>query len=112
MIEILRETTSYPEFPNAEGGIYFVDNEGALVAFKTSKGIYREYGQPIRAFSKSRRKFEHIKWIKEPTDENVIYVEGSKGNTYTIINGQCSCPGFKYRGKCKHVTNLGEGKKA
>jgi len=34
-------------------------------------------------------------------------VQGSKGNTYTVIdNGgtwTCSCPGFGWRRKCKHV---------
>jgi predicted nucleic acid-binding Zn finger protein len=30
-------------------------------------------------------------------------VKGSNGNTYTIEDGKCSCPGFTYRGNCKHV---------
>ena len=53
------------------------------------------------------------KWMKynppRPTYEEVK-VEGSKGNTYTVrkeaTTGQltCTCAGFKYRGKCKHLT--------
>ena len=39
-----------------------------------------------------------------------VKVEGSKGSTYTVrketTTGEltCTCPGFKYRGKCKHLT--------
>ena len=53
------------------------------------------------------------KWMvyKRPTPSyEEVKVEGSKGNTYTVrkeaTTGQltCSCPGFKYRGKCKHLT--------
>ena len=37
-------------------------------------------------------------------------VQGSKGNTYTVIdNGgtwTCTCPGFGWRRKCKHVESL------
>jgi hypothetical protein len=35
-------------------------------------------------------------------------VAGSKGSEYTVTesNGQisCSCPGYKFRGSCKHTT--------
>jgi hypothetical protein len=35
-------------------------------------------------------------------------VQGSKGNTYTVTyNGHvwgCSCPGFGWRRKCRHIT--------
>ena len=52
------------------------------------------------------------KWMKyvplRPTYDEVK-VEGSKGNTYTVRRDTktgkkiCSCPGFKWRGKCKHL---------
>ena len=57
------------------------------------------------------------KWMKydppRPTYEEVK-VEGSKGSIYTVrketTTGEltCTCPGFKYHGKCKH-TNLAFG---
>ena len=46
--------------------------------------------------------------IPAPSYEEVK-VEGSKGNTYTVSRNKttgklnCTCPGFKYRGNCKHL---------
>ena len=52
------------------------------------------------------------KWMvynpPRPTYEEVK-IEGSKGNTYTVSRNKttgklnCTCPGFKYRGNCKHL---------
>jgi uncharacterized Zn finger protein len=39
-------------------------------------------------------------------------VEGSKGNVYSVTcdknhdNWGCTCPGFNFRGKCKHVSKI------
>ena len=99
MIEVLKETTDW-EYPS---GIYYVNEATELVAFKSSTGEYREYKKPIRGFSKARRTFKHLGFIKEASDENVKIVTGSKGDKYTIVNGRCSCPGFKYRNKCRHL---------
>lgn len=49
-----------------------------------------------------------VLWDKPVLNTERVKVEGSKGNTYTVTRDntlgeiQCSCPGFKYRGKCKH----------
>ena len=55
------------------------------------------------------------KWMvykrPEPSYEEVK-VEGSKGSTYIVrketTTGEvtCTCPGFKYRGKCKHTKQV------
>ena len=53
------------------------------------------------------------KWMvyKRPAPSyEEVKVEGSKGNTYTVSRNKatgkitCTCPGFKYREKCKHLT--------
>ena len=40
-------------------------------------------------------------------DVTTYEVQGSKGNTYTVVdNGgtwTCTCPGFGWRHKCKHI---------
>ena len=42
---------------------------------------------------------------KEPV---VVEVKGSKGNSYfvNIEEKTCTCPGFTFRGDCKHVKEL------
>lgn len=42
---------------------------------------------------------------KKNGNTNTVKVDGSKGQTYTVdvINKTCTCPGFTYRGTCKHV---------
>lgn len=45
-------------------------------------------------------------------EECAVDVSGSKGNTYRVRRGRtltaqngwvCGCPGYKFRGNCKHV---------
>ena len=67
---------------------------------------YKEFKNPMKQFSKSRRKFRLIGEWPEELPEGAITVKGSKGNTYTIINNKCSCPGFKFRGSCKHLAQV------
>jgi len=49
-----------------------------------------------------------IKTFKNHWLEDIVWpVEGSKGNTYEVKLHEkgfdCTCPGFTYRGECKHV---------
>ena len=36
-------------------------------------------------------------------DKDIIVIKSSSGKTYTITDGNCSCPGYTFRGNCKHV---------
>lgn len=44
------------------------------------------------------------------TDNEVFIVDGSKGNKYTVTRSKakwtCTCPGFGFRGQCKHISEL------
>jgi hypothetical protein len=65
---------------------------------------------PVRVLSRenivevSGAKFDYAP-VK--SNREVITVQGSKGNTYTVIkeNGKatCTCPGFGFRKTCKHT---------
>ena len=88
--------------------IYLLDGDKMLAYIR--KGTEDEFWfkTPIR-IDKRGRKFEEIK--KSPftgiggSIQNVKEIVGSKGQTY-IINlddKSCTCPGFTFRGKCKHV---------
>ena len=67
---------------------------------KASNGEKTMFEKPLK-FDVRNRKFNKIRIEEEVKyDKKVI---GSKGDVYYIIDGKCSCTGFKYRGSCKHV---------
>ena len=100
MIEILQETTDWGKYPVANG-IYHVNGAGHLVQHND-----KVFKNPIKQFSKSRRKFTKIGEREEELAPGVITVQGSNGKVYTIDNGKCSCPGYTFRGNCKHVKQV------
>lgn len=89
------------------------DNMVAYIKFGTSEPFY--FSNPIR-IDKRGRKFEKLKInpfdkIEEVhVDPAIIKVQGSKGQTYTVNTEEqtCSCPGFQFRGACKHIKELVE----
>jgi hypothetical protein len=92
MIEVLQETTDWGDAPVANG-IYHVNASGHLVQHNDKK-----FKSPIKGFDKRGRKFNKIDQyedLSQPKTSNVILVQGSKG--------RCSCPGYTFRGTCKHV---------
>lgn len=100
MIEILQEITDWGKYPVANG-VYHVNSAGQLVQHND-----KVFKNPIKQFSKARRKFTKIGERPETFDSDVITVQGSNGKTYTIQDGKCSCPGYTFRGNCKHVKEV------
>lgn len=98
MIDILQETTDWGDQP-VNNGIYHVNLQGHLVQYND-----KVFKNPLKQFSKARRTFTKIGERVDPlTRSDVKIVIGSKGQKYVIENDKCSCPGFKFRGDCKHV---------
>jgi len=98
MIDILQETTDWGDQP-VNNGIYHVNLQGHLVQYND-----KVFKNPLKQFSKARRTFTKIGERVDPlTRSDVKIVIGSKGQKYIIENDKCSCPGFKFRGDCKHV---------
>ena len=65
----------------------------------------------IKGFSKSGRKFVTV--TPNPFEvpilaSHLVSVQGSKGQVYTVdtSTGTCTCPGYTFRGACKHVKEL------
>ena len=105
MIQILREITNWGDQKIANGD-YYVNSHGYLVRYMPPGKACKMFKTPIKNFSKSRRQFKLIGEWPEELPEGAITVKGSKGNTYTIVNNKCSCPGFKFRGSCKHLAQV------
>jgi hypothetical protein len=87
---------------------YLLDGTTLVAYIKVgdTKPFYFKNG--IKGFSKSGRKFEELKtspFKVDVTISSVTKVQGSKGNVYEVDKeaGTCTCPGYTYRGKCKHV---------
>ena len=88
MIDILQETTDWGDQP-VSNGIYHVNLQGHLVQHND-----KVFKTPLKKIGER---------VDPATRENVRIVVGSKGQKYIIEDDKCSCPGFKFRGACKHV---------
>jgi hypothetical protein len=103
MIRILQEVTDWGE-ENVSNGTYYVNQHDHLVAYMPKNGEYKEFSKPMKRFSTARRKFKLLGTIDNGTAG--IPVKGSRGNTYYVKDNKCTCPGFKFRGSCKHLDQI------
>ena len=89
------------------------DSKSKMYAYAIDSGsVVKKFSEPIQ-FNIKGRKFLEVPntWdfmMAEPKPVGRSWqVAGSKGNAYTVseANGiwSCSCSGFMFRGKCKHV---------
>jgi hypothetical protein len=65
------------------------------------------FKNPIKGFDKRGRKFIELddNPFEVTVQSTLREIQGSKGNSYFVNDseGTCTCPGFTFRGKCKHV---------
>ena len=52
-----------------------------------------------------------VKYVKRTYDIKEWKIHSSSGSSYTVrrIDGKrytCNCPGFKFRGRCKHIDKV------
>ena len=109
------ETTDWKD--SVPNGIYLLDDaKTKMYAFK-AKGTeaIKVFRAPIRIDLRGRKFVVNSVQFDTPVDEavpegRVVEVKGSKGDVYKVteINGNysCTCSGFKFRGACKHVTQV------
>lgn len=105
MIEILQEVTDWGKF-KVNNGIYHINGAGSLVAYQVNAdSVVQVLKTPSKQFSKSRRKFVKIGERPEELASHIVEVKGSKGNVYFVDTEKntCTCPGFTFRGHCKHI---------
>jgi hypothetical protein len=100
-MEAVIETTG-DQFP---AHTYLLDGNNlvAYVKVGTQEPFY--FKRPIKGFDKRGRKFKPgnitLFTVKKASNEHTVI--GSKGQTYTVTEESCTCPGFTYRGTCKHM---------
>lgn len=113
MEQAFKEITVWDDGATTVNHTYLFNGDKAVayIRYGTSEPFW--FKSPMR-IDKRGRKFEQVSsdlfnlsvnWI---TPSNTKEVEGSKGQKY-IINldeNTCTCPGFTFRGACKHVKEL------
>ena len=109
-MEALLETTVWND-PNTPNHTYLLDGTSLVAYIKKGETTPFYFKNPIKNFDKRGRKFQVVKpnpfkGVKEKS--TIIKVTGSKGSVYSIDTEEktCSCPGFMYRGSCKHILEL------
>lgn len=109
-MQALQETTEWPN-KASPNHTYLLDGDKLVAYIRSGTTKPKYFTTPIKGFSKSRRKFvsASLDLFEFPTQvSSVREVVGSKGDVY-IINldeGTCTCPGYTYRGACKHTKQL------
>ena len=104
-MKIVQETTEWADA--TANNLYLVsDNMEYIIAYvPEGSKLAKRFKSPIR-WDHRGRKFKILKELDE-ADTNTVKVEGSGGKTYSLTraNGtwSCTCPGYQYRGKCRHV---------
>ena len=106
-MEALKEITG-GQFP---AHTYLLDGNNLVSYIKKGETEPFYFKNPIKGFDKRGRKFESVtpNPFRVKTQSNLIKVKGSKGNEYTIDTDAqtCNCPGFTFRGACKHLASNG-----
>jgi len=112
-MQALRETTEWEDGNKNINHTYLLDGDRmvAYIRYGTDQPFW--FKNPIR-ISRSGRKFERASddlfniSMNVLTPNNIKEVEGSKGQTYMVNldEGTCTCPGYTYRGACKHTKQL------
>jgi hypothetical protein len=113
-MEAVKEITVWEDSAFQCNHTYLLDGDKMLAYIKANDTVPFYFKSPI-TISRSRRKFEKLKINpfkdvpKKAVVETPSYIKkvaGSKpGVTYEVNTNDntCSCPGFTFRGKCKHT---------
>lgn len=98
-MKILQEITEWED--NTPNHVYHVNDAGKLVAYQIlgSKEV-TTFTNPIM-FDRRGRKFVTLKEVAEKQQGKEV--KGTNGKIYYVLDGKCTCTGFKFRGNCKHI---------
>ncbi len=112
-MEAVRETTVWTgveyRTPNHD---YLLDGDTVVAYRPWGTGEIRVLSGKIK-IDRRGRKFEKLKDnpfkdIGKKAEPVVVEVKGSKGNSYYVNPEEktCTCPGFTFRGNCRHVVDV------
>jgi hypothetical protein len=110
-MEALKEVTVWEVEYRQPNHTYLMDGDKAVAYIRWHEGE-PEYFKTPQKLDKRYRKFEKadigLFEVREAKDPVILEVPGSKGATYYVNTetGTCTCPGFTFRGACKHTKEL------
>ena len=108
-MEAVVETTVWSDSKNVNH-TYLLDGTKMVAYIKVGDTVPFYFKKPITIDKRGRKfiplKVNPFRAVKEKS--TIIKVSGSKGNVYSIDTDEktCTCPGYMYRGTCKHITEL------
>ena len=104
-MEALRETTGGAFHPHID----LLDGNRLVSYIKSGEAEPFYFKNPIKGFDKRGRKFQPVtpNPFKIKTSSNLITIKGSNDKEYTVDPDAktCTCPGFQFRGACKHLAS-------
>jgi hypothetical protein len=106
-MEAVREITQWDVDYRQPNHIYLLDGDRIRACINWGEGPVEWMSGTIK-LDRRGRKFEPVEIslfdIKE-AKSSTISVQGSKGQIYQVDPeaGTCTCPGFTFRGNCKHL---------
>lgn len=117
-MKVLQETTVWKDIAYRQPNhVYLMDGDRIYAYSKWGEGEPVYLKTPLR-IDRRGRKFVAVpdRWgfradvREEPSTARTWEVLGSRGDAYTVTedrgNWSCTCSGFTFRGRCRHVTEL------
>jgi hypothetical protein len=109
-MQAVRETTDWGTQATSNH-TYLLDGNNLVAYIKQGHSEPFYFKSPIKGFDKRGRTFESADdtlFAKIEKPAGLVEVQGSKGQVYSVdLEAQtCTCPGFTFRGACKHVKEL------
>jgi hypothetical protein len=108
-MEAVKEVTVWAVEYRQPNHTYLMDGDKAVAYIRWHEGEPFYFKVPSK-LDKRYRKFEKVDIsvfgsIVKEQKSHIVEVKGSKGNSYFVDKeeGRCTCPGFQFRGTCKHV---------
>ena len=117
MAQAYRETTEWADGNANINHTYLLEGDRMIAYIRSQTSVPFYFKQPI-TISRSKRRFELVEpnpfeltaipQVVVAQESNIKEIEGSKGTVYYVnVDARtCTCPGYTYRGVCKHVKEL------
>jgi hypothetical protein len=107
-MQALKETTVWAEGKSAVNHTYLLSGDQMIAYIPSGTLEPRHFNKPIRIDRRGRRFEPADLGLFDRTatvDLSCVTVQGSRGQTYTVNLDlkTCTCPGYSFRGTCKHI---------